>query len=636
MRQRKVKDLEQKYEQYSEMLVYEPSALRGKWRERIGDANRLYLEIGCGKGRFISQIAEKHPQDFYIAIEGNRSVMLRAMEKVQKLGLTNVIFIPEFITDLREWFADGEVDGIYLNFSDPLPKTRTARQRLTYRVKLKQYFDVLKEEGRVTFKTDNTGLFEYTVQEVRAADLLILDLTRDLYAGTEEEQTGNIVTEYEEKFSAKGETIKRMIIGRRTAKGEEAMGMAAINGRSIPKEDKVFGISGRAKAAVKEKGKEKVINGTIGALLDDEGELIVLSSVDEAVKALEPKDYAEYAPIAGIPGFRDAVIRSALGDHKTDRTVSVVATPGGTGSIRNTIDNYSCPGDAILTHDWYWPNYKSIADELGRSLETFRMFDEKGDFDFFDFEYKVKKLLRHQDHLVLILNTPANNPTGYSLSDDEWREVVRILNALPEEKKVALLIDIAYIDFAGEPEEVRSFLPVIEDLHANILPILAYSASKAFTFYGFRCAAMVAMAKNPEDAKEFEFVASYACRATWSNAPRGPQSVIAKIYSDPALLARVEEERKGFRDMLLHRGRAFEEEAKRIGLPMVPFRGGFFVSIPCENSDEVSRRLEAKDAFLVPMAKGLRASVASISEEKCRRLPALIKEALEEETASAE
>ncbi len=630
MRQRKVKNLEEKYAKYKDILVYRPEERKGAWMElaRANDCTGICLEIGCGKGKFISEMAAREPGRFFIAIEGNRSVLLRAMEKVRQRKLTNVVFVPEFITDLTDWFRDGEVDGIYLNFSDPLPKNYSAKKRLTHRSKLMQYERVLKDDGVVTFKTDNTGLFEFTIQEILASDMMIHELTRDLHHCEYNED--NIMTEYEAKFSTLGENIKRVKFGRKERRDRMAdTSFAAYNGRIVPTEDKIFGISGRAKAAIAAKGKEQVVNATIGALLDDEGELIVLSSVDEAVKALSPAEYAEYAPIAGTPGFKDAIVKAALGDYEPNGYVGVVASPGGTGSLRNAIANYTCLGDKILTHDWHWTTYKNIAMEIGRGEETFDMFDDDGNFNLNDFEYKVSKLLRIQDRLLIILNTPANNPTGYSLSDEDWDGVVRILNSTDPSKKVALVVDVAYIDFAGDEKEVRSFLPKLEELNANILPMLAYSASKTFTFYGCRCAATICIAKSEEIRDEFVRVVSFSARASWSNCPRGPQEVIAKIYSDPALLGRVDEERTGFRNMLLARGRAFEEEAAKVGLRMVPFRGGFFCSVPCEDPDAVSKRLESMDVFVVPFTKGIRVSIASISEEKCRRLPKLIKEALE-------
>lgn len=632
MRQRKVKNLEQKYEVYNDILVYEPSEIRGKWKKLAGD-RPIYLEVGCGKGKFISELSALHPENFYIAVEGNRSVMLRAMEKIETNGTGNVVFIPHFIENLNDWFTPGEVDGIYLNFSDPLPKNYTAKKRLTHRDKLKQYFTILGKGGQVIFKTDNTGLFEFTIQEILASDLEIAEITRDLHNCPWIE---NIETEYEAKFSGLGENIKRVVIRRRNGETKEnaqmtqITSMAAYNGRNIPTEDKVFGASGRAKAYLAKHGHENTINATIGSLLDDDGNLIVLSSVEEIVHNLSGADFAEYAPIAGTPGFKKAVTKAALGNYEPNGFVKVVATPGGTGSIRNAIANYSCLGDSILTHNWHWGPYKSIAGEQGRSLETFEMFDEDGNFNLADFEYKIKKLTRTQDRLLIILNTPANNPTGYSLSMEDWYGVKNILDGIDLEKKIALLVDVAYIDFAGETNETREFLSVIDTLRSNVLPIIAYSASKTFTFYGFRCAAMLCLAHNPEVAEEFERVCTFSSRASWSNSPRAPQIVIEKIYNDNDMMRRVDKERAKYREILQRRGKAFEEEAAALRLQMVPFRSGFFITIPYDNPALLCQALEKKGVFLIEQNQGVRVSVASISEDKCRKLPAIIKDTMGE------
>lgn len=124
--------------------------------------------------------------------------------------------------------------------------------------------------------------------------------------------------------------------------------MAAQNGRTIPKEDKIFGISRRANEMIEERGADAVVNATIGTLLDDDGDLMVLSSVDDTFMGLEPEEYAGYAPIGGIPAFRKAAVKAAFGKYEPKGYVEAVASPGGTGAIRNIISNYSCPGDKIL------------------------------------------------------------------------------------------------------------------------------------------------------------------------------------------------------------------------------------------------------------------------------------------------
>lgn len=404
---------------------------------------------------------------------------------------------------------------------------------------------------------------------------------------------------------------------------------ASQNGRKIPKEDKIFGISNRAKAKAAKEGKDKVVNATIGSLLDDDGKLIVLSSVDEVFRSLTPEDYAEYAPIGGTPGFKEAVKKDVFRKFTPNCFTEVIATPGGTGAIRNTISNYSCRGDAVLTSDWFWAPYNTIAQEMERTLDTFQLFDEEGAFNTGSLEGKIRELLTKQDRLVIIINTPSHNPTGYALTDDEWKKVIAILNEAGKNKKITLLVDAAYVDFAGDEDESRSFLPVLQEASEDVLVIIGHSLSKAYTLYGLRCGAMICMTGAKETADEFKRVCEFSSRASWSNCPRAPQVILTKIYEDPALLKKVMDERKMYRDMLIRRGKAFKAEAEKVGLVTLPFRSGFFMSIPCDDPEAAAAKLEEEGIFTVPLAKGIRIAGSSISEEDCRRLPAAVKKAID-------
>ena len=214
-----------------------------------------------------------------------------------------------------------------------------------------------------------------------------------------------------------------------------------------------------------------------------------------------------------------------------------------------------------------------------------------------------------------MINTPAHNPTGYSLSLEDWDAMITVINKAA--CKVVLFLDIAYIDYAGEEDEVRAFIPKLADLGDHVLTIFGYSASKTLTAYGMRLGAIVCMAKNAEDAEEFRRAAEYAARSTWSNCNRSAMVVMGKIYADPELRAKVDEERRVYRDMLLERGRIFEKTLNDNGVKCVPFRAGFFVTIACDDPAEVGRKLEEQDIFCLALAKGIRVSIASISKEKC-------------------
>jgi aspartate/tyrosine/aromatic aminotransferase len=393
------------------------------------------------------------------------------------------------------------------------------------------------------------------------------------------------------------------------------MGFLKENDRTIPVADKVFALNGRAKAATAARGKDNVINAVIGALLDDNGELVVMSSVVDAIKTLGPADYAEYAPITGTPAFKEAVKKALFGNFPPKGFVEVCATPGGTGSITSVIANYTNFGDTVLTHDWCWANYRNICSQQGRKLRTFRFFDENGKFDAKDLEHQLDDISYEQDQIVLMINTPAHNPTGYALSLEDWDNVIRIVNKA--DCNVVLFLDVAYIDYAGEDDEVRAFMPKLEGLADNVLTIYGYSASKTLTAYGMRCGAIVCVAHDEETADEFRRASEYHARSTWSNCNRSAQVVMGKIYSDPELLAKVDAERRGYRDMLLERGRIFEQTLNENGVKCVPFSAGFFVTIACDDPATVGQKLEEQDIFCLALAKGIRVSIASISKEKC-------------------
>ena len=404
--------------------------------------------------------------------------------------------------------------------------------------------------------------------------------------------------------------------------------MAEANSRIIPLEDKIFGISQKAKEMAAREGADKVVNATIGSLLDDNGKLVVLSSVVEVLKNLTPVDYADYAPIAGTPDFLKAIKKAIFGSYVPKGYTEALATPGGTGAIRNTIQNYSKRGDQVLTSDWYWSPYSTIAQEIERTITTYTLFDDAGNFNAASFESKVKELLSKQDGLVIILNTPAHNPTGYSFTLDDWQKIIAIVKDAVGEKKITLLVDVAYLDFAGDEEEYRKFFPLLDDLPANILVVIAASMSKTCTMYGMRCGAMICLTPDKEIADEFKTVCAFSCRGTWSNCNRADMAALANIYADEALLAKVKEERRQYSEMLVRRGKTFAKSAEETGLKIVPFDAGFFATVPCENAEQVGLELQKEGIFTVPIGKGIRVSIASISEERCRMLPPAILRAI--------
>ena len=199
----------------SKYTVKDPEQKKGLWKKEIfGNNNEIHIEIGMGKGRFIMDMAALHPDINYVGIEKYSSVLLRAIQKQEELQLPNVIFIRMDAEDITEVFDESEVGKIYLNFSDPWPKDRHATRRLPSREFLKRYDKILKADGVVEFKTDNEGLFTFARDEVEPAGWNIDAITYDLH-NDEVMNEGNVMTEYEEKFSSLGNPIFKYVISRK-------------------------------------------------------------------------------------------------------------------------------------------------------------------------------------------------------------------------------------------------------------------------------------------------------------------------------------------------------------------------------------------------------------------------------------
>ncbi len=404
---------------------------------------------------------------------------------------------------------------------------------------------------------------------------------------------------------------------------------AKENGRkNIGAPDKLFGVSQKAKARTAEIGRENVINSTIGVLTNDDGELVVLDSVTECIHKLRPEDFSAYAPILGTPDYIEAVKKAVFLDEMPDAFLEACYTPGGTGAIRNAISAYTSAGEKVLTSDRYWSPYNIIASEIGREITTYKLFDDDFKFNGDSFEQALSEMFKAQEQALVIVNTPAHNPTGYTLSEEDWDKLISVVNKFPK-KKVVILIDIAYLDFAGDAKEYRQFFKKLENPPANMLPLIAFSASKGYTMYGMRLGALICMAPTEEAAKEFKDVMSVECRGSWSNGNRAAMTVLADIMKNENLFRSVNDERKVYMDLLKRRGKAFMEAAASAGLETCPYDSGFFITIPCTKAEEVSEELQKDNVYVVTLGQGIRVSVSSNTEKECGIMPAKIKAAMQ-------
>ena len=198
----------------SKYVIHEPEKQKGNWKQVFGNGQPLYVEIGMGKGKFLHTLAKLHPERNYVGIEKYSSVLLRAIQTMEEEELENLVFIRMDAEEITEVFEKGEVAGIYLNFSDPWPKDRHAKRRLPSGTFLARYNEIVAEGGKIEFKTDNRPLFDFAVEELAESDWKADVVTYDLHADAALVE-GNVMTEYEEKFSALGNPICKYILSRK-------------------------------------------------------------------------------------------------------------------------------------------------------------------------------------------------------------------------------------------------------------------------------------------------------------------------------------------------------------------------------------------------------------------------------------
>lgn len=407
---------------------------------------------------------------------------------------------------------------------------------------------------------------------------------------------------------------------------------AAPQAKGKAADDIIFAANALAVADTARLGADKVTNGTIGAIMDDAGKLVCLPTVEKVYRGLPTNEIIAYAPIAGLPDFLEQVQTAAFGKSRPKGYISAVATAGGTGGIHHAIWNYTAPGDTILTSDWYWGAYKVLCLDMGRQLGTYKMLTDEGGFNLPALEEKVLETLAKQDSIMVIINTPAHNPTGYSLTKEAMQGVVAMLEKATRQtgKQAILFIDVAYLDYAGDKDEVRKVFEALDHLPEKILGIVQYSMSKGFTVYGQRVGAMIGISDSEAAIREFFDINQYTSRATWSNINRAAMKTLALIYTDPVLLAAVEKERDHYYQMIKARADVFVKEAKECGLPMIPYIAGFFLSVPCKNSAAVCERLHKDHIYLVPLAAGVRIALCSIPLHKISGIAGKLNQALKE------
>ncbi|BCR35135.1 pyridoxal phosphate-dependent aminotransferase [Mariniplasma anaerobium] len=367
-----------------------------------------------------------------------------------------------------------------------------------------------------------------------------------------------------------------------------------------------------------------VINASIGMFFDETRHIGGMPSVSKALRELPDMSILPYPAVDGGKDFKDHVISWTFGQYedqiRKEMYVDACATPGGSGAIASTFSVYTKPNDFVFVSNVRW-QYDRFADRAKIKLFEHNMFDQGG-FDLKSFDEQLGNLCKIQKQVVVIVNDPCHNPTGYTLSLDEFKAVIDILNKY-HKNDIVFLYDVAYLEYTSEKDKRIKMLELLR-LEEHVLTILAFSGSKTFGVYGLRLGAAIGLTKSKTKIDNFRPRFVNEARGSWSATPTISIELL-NHFSKKENHADFLKELKGIKDIVQKRSELFISQANEIGLKTYPFRSGFYVIALTDKPMEVFEKLTEKGIYVVPMENGIRIALCSISLKEIDGLPQKIK-----------
>lgn len=398
----------------------------------------------------------------------------------------------------------------------------------------------------------------------------------------------------------------------------------------VPIVDTVFTIVSLAQKDKMENGPEHVVDATIGSLYDETGNLVAYQSFFEHYNAMDNKNKAKYAAsFTGNESFRKQVINWVFDGHAGALNKKVIATPGGSGAVSSTFNVILDQNETVILPEIAWGSYQLMAQQNCLKTRTYTMFEEDH-FNLTSFKQVCTEVLNEQKKLLVVINDPCHNPTGYSMTHQEWNEVIDFLNECSKTGPVIILNDIAYIDYGTDQSTIRTYFDCFNQLTGNVMTVVAFSISKTCTSYGLRCGAAVLCGKDAEKLREVEIVFEKVARATWSNIPNAAMDNFT--WTTTENLNNFLSEKQPYIDLIEKRASIFVSEAKEADLEIYPYKEGFFVTLKVEDNQLKQRyhqELMNHHIYTVQVNKGIRVAVCSLPVEKCYGLARKMKDILD-------
>ncbi len=394
-----------------------------------------------------------------------------------------------------------------------------------------------------------------------------------------------------------------------------------------PNNDPVFKIVAMAMKDILENGKENVINASLGALFDEEEKLVCYPSVFNYLNQLENSKKAKYASaFSGNLNYQKDIYNWLTKNINLNLHYNVMASSGGTGAISLTLLASLNQGDTFLIPNIAWSSYQFMAEQFQFKTAKYNILKDNK-FDIEDFKKQCLKLVGKQERIVVIINDPCHNPTGFTLSQEEWREIIEFVDDCSKTTPFIILNDIAYIDYSTKDEPYK-FMEEFNNISDNTIIVSAFSLSKSLTSYGLRCGAAVIFAKNQKDTDEVFFVFEKLARSIWSNVNNGAMETFSYIANEGN--EQYLKEKQYYIDLLKKRSDLFIKEAEACGLKHYRYDEGFFITLMVDKEiqEKFHQELIKNHIYTVSIEGGIRIAICSLTIEKIKNLAFKIKKIL--------
>ena len=369
------------------------------------------------------------------------------------------------------------------------------------------------------------------------------------------------------------------------------------------------------------------INATIGTLYDETGTIAVIPAVYESYSQIDDHHKASYASrINGNEDFNEAVFNWINRLNNIHLPHAVTAAPGGTGSLILAIFNALNPYETLLIPDIAWGSYATMAAQHQLSLERYVLSPDTASL-----KEKCREIMQRQHRVVVIINDPCQNPTGLSLGKEKWQDLISFFNELSKQGPITVINDIAYFDYAADAENATAYMEAFNDISDNVLISVAFSCSKSFTAYGMRLGALVSLAKDDLTVRQLANAYIRTARATWSNVNNGFMHCFADVMNNHQ--DEYCRQKEQLIQLLKQRSDLFISQAEECGLPLYPYSEGFFLTIPVDDPEILTRyheKLMDHHIYTVKFSKGIRVAICSLSLKKINGLPYRMKKILSE------